>query len=73
MNIIWTKDNCFYCFKAKELLDSLAIPYEERNITKDYTKADMLEAVPTAKTVPQIFIDGAYIGGYTDLVQFAEK
>jgi len=43
------------------------IEFEERNINKDYTKEQLLEAVPTARTVPQIFLDGELIGGFTEL------
>lgn len=71
--VIWSKDNCFYCDSAKELLNSLAISYEEKNISRDYTKQQMLEHIPTAKTVPQIFFEDKYIGGYTELVQFIKN
>lgn len=68
--VVWSKDNCFYCDSAKELLDSLAIAYEERNISRNYSKAEMLQHVPNAKTVPQIFFEDRYIGGYTELVRY---
>jgi glutaredoxin len=46
------------------------IEYEERNVSTDWTKEQLLEAVPTARTVPQIFIDDKLIGGFTELKQF---
>ena len=39
-------------------------------IGKGYTKDDLLKVVPNAKTVPQIFIEDEYIGGYTELMKF---
>lgn len=66
--IIWSKENCPYCIKAKALLDSKGIVYEERRLGASWTKEQLLEAVPTARTVPQIFLEGEYVGGYTDLV-----
>lgn len=72
-NIIWSKDNCPYCTKAKILLDNRNIPYEERNISKDWTKESLLEAVPDARTVPQIFLWGKYIGGYDSLLEYIEN
>lgn len=72
-NIIWSKDNCSYCNKAKLLLQNRNIPFEERNISKDWTKEQLLEAVPTAKTVPQIFLWGNYVGGYDSLLEYMEN
>jgi len=68
--IIWTKNKCPYCDWAKEELKLLGIEYEERNLDKDWTKSQLLEMVPAARTVPQIFIDNKYVGGYTDLVGY---
>ena len=72
-NIIWSKDNCSYCNKAKLLLQNRNIPFEERNISKDWTKEQLLEAIPTAKTVPQIFLWGNYVGGYDSLLEYMEN
>lgn len=66
--IVWSKDQCPYCVQAKQLLESKGIEYEERNIMQGtWTKQQLLESVPTARTLPQIFLDDAYIGGFTEL------
>lgn len=65
--IIWSKNSCPFCVQAKALLESKGIEYEERNISKDYTREQLLESVPTARTLPQIFLDGEYVGGFTEL------
>ena len=71
--IVWTKDNCKYCALAKEQLSSYKITFEERNISKgQWSKEQLLQSVPDAKTVPQIFIRGQYVGGYSDLLQYIE-
>ena len=64
---IWTKSNCPYCVQAKTLLEQQGIEFEERKIGSGYTKEDLLESVPHAKTVPQIFLDGELVGGFTEL------
>lgn len=64
---VWSKDACPFCVQAKALLESKGIEFEERNVSKDWTKEQLLEAVPTARTLPQIFLDEAYIGGFTEL------
>ena len=65
--IVWSKYHCPYCDQAKALLKQKGIPFEEKKIGDGYTKEELLEAVPTARTVPQIFIDEQLIGGFTEL------
>ena len=64
---VWSKNSCPYCLQAKALLESKGIEFEERNISADWTREQLLEAVPTARTLPQIFLDDNYIGGFTEL------
>jgi glutaredoxin 3 len=71
--IVWSKYHCPYCDQAKALLTQKGIEFEERKIDDGYTKEDLLEAVPTARTVPQIFIGETYIGGFTELKKYFEK
>jgi glutaredoxin len=67
--IVWSKDACPFCDQAKALLAQRGIVYEERRIGADYTREQLLEAVPTARSVPQIFLDDNHIGGFTELKQ----
>ena len=71
--IVWSKYNCPYCDQAKALLTQRGIKYEERKIGDGYTREDLLEAVPNARTVPQIFINNQLIGGFTELRQHIEE
>lgn len=71
---IWSKDSCPYCDRAKALLKLKGYEYEERKIAEGfYTKAQLLESVPTARTVPQIFLGEKYIGGYDELKAYFDK
>ncbi len=65
--IVWSKDQCPYCVQAKALLESRGIEYEERNVSQDWTREQLLEAVPTARTLPQIFLEQEYVGGFNEL------
>jgi glutaredoxin 3 len=67
--IVWSKNGCPYCDQAKGLLKMKGIEFEERNINKDWTKDQLLEAVPTARTLPQIFLGDQHVGGFTELKQ----
>jgi glutaredoxin 3 len=68
--VIWSKDFCGYCDRAKRLLEQKGIKYEERKIGSGWTKEQLLESVPTARSVPQIFLDDKFIGGHDDLVKY---
>ena len=68
--LVWSKDLCPYCDRAKALLKQKDIEFEERKIGSGWTKEQLLESVPTARTVPQIFLDGKLIGGHDDLVKY---
>jgi glutaredoxin 3 len=55
-------------YLAKRLLTSWAIEYNECMIgVGTYTKKDLIEKVPNARSVPQIFLDGEYVGGLPEL------
>ena len=56
-----------YKRQAKNLLSTKGIEYEERNIAQGWKIQDLLEAAPNAKTMPQIWLDDEYIGGYREL------
>ena len=72
--VVWSKDQCMFCEMAKDLLAEYNIEYEERNISKgEWTREQLQEAAPGSKTVPQIFLDGKYVGGFTELKQYMEK
>ena len=65
--IVWSKNSCPFCDQAKKLLKLKNIEFEERNINEEWTREQLLESVPTARTLPQIFLDDNYIGGFTEL------
>jgi glutaredoxin-related protein len=71
--IVWSKNQCPFCDQAKGLLKLKGIEFEERNVSTDWTREQLLEAVPNARTVPQIFLDDKLIGGFTELKQYFEK
>jgi glutaredoxin 3 len=66
---IYTKFLCPFCTRAKKLLDSKGVSFEEIDIsTGGPRRAEMLERSGGRQTVPQIFIDGEHVGGCDDLV-----
>jgi glutaredoxin 3 len=70
--IVWSKYNCPYCDQAKALLSQKGIVFEEKKIGDGYTREALLEAVPNARTVPQIFLEDKLIGGFTELKKYLQ-
>ena len=70
---IYTTTYCGYCKKAKSLLQSKGIPFEEIDVTEDDAKREWLVKTTGRKTVPQIFIDEKPIGGFDDLSQMDKE
>ncbi|MET1756602.1 glutaredoxin 3 [Novosphingobium sp. RD2P27] len=65
---IYTKWGCPYCVAAKSLLDKKGISYEEYDVTMGGPKrAEMVERVPGARTVPQVLADDKPLGGFDDI------
>ncbi len=64
---IYTTRWCGYCVRAKTLLDSRGISYEEVHLDDDESFRQTVFDLTGNWTVPQILIDGRPIGGYTEL------
>ncbi len=67
--IVWSKDNCQYCEAAKMVVSQQGYEVEERKIGHGWTVAQLHEVVPTAKTVPQVFLEDQYIGNYDSVAR----
>jgi glutaredoxin 3 len=64
---VYTTRWCAYCVRAKALLTSRAIEFDEISLDGDPAFRQKLHDLTGAWTVPQILIDGKPIGGYTEL------
>ena len=71
--IVWSKMMCPQCTSAKQLLKLNEITYEERMLGDGWSKEQLLQAVPNARTVPQIILKGKLIGGYDQLREHFKK
>ena len=63
---------CLYCDKAENLLKTKDLPFEKIYIDEDDDAKDYI-VIQGFKTVPQIWLDDNWIGGYDDLVSFLNK
>ena len=75
--LIYSKNNCQFCNKAKHMIKSLGLEYEEKSLEKDFDSdpTKLMEDIgKPVRTMPQIKIDGELIGGYNQLVEhFADR
>jgi glutaredoxin len=79
-NIVFTKNDCPFCVKAKDILKRNKIDFEEKEIIENADFASQFFSVmknifPKNKTitVPQVFLDGKYIGGLEELEEKESK
>lgn len=69
--IIYSKQNCTYCSKAKHLVKNLGLEFTEKKMEDfESTEAMLKDIGKQVRTMPQIKIDGKLIGGYNQLVEF---
>tara|TARA_X000001036_G_scaffold425471_1_gene451711 strand:- start:136 stop:360 length:225 start_codon:yes stop_codon:yes gene_type:complete len=67
---IWSKPNCPFCDKAENLCIQKELEFKKYMLDVDYSREDLFKKFPSARTFPQITIDGNLVGGYTE---FAAK
>lgn len=64
---VYSKQQCPYCVKAKSLLTKKGVAFEEIDVENDDAKRAWLVETTGQRTVPQVFVDGRPLGGFTDL------
>lgn len=67
--VYYSRDNCSYCTNLQKYLESKNLPYTEYKLNVDFTREELLELFPTAKTFPVVVVDDKFIGGYTNFVE----
>ena len=70
---VYSKDSCPYCVKAINLLATTDLDFEVHKLGEDFSREELLEWFPDAKTFPVITLDRSYIGGYTELVEIVKE
>lgn len=67
MLIIYGNELCSYCRRAKKLADQYHLSYEWKDTDIQENHNELKKLKPESKTIPQIWWNGNYIGGYDDL------
>jgi glutaredoxin 3 len=69
---IYGKPNCPFCVKAKSLAELKNLDYVYLTLGVDYTREELINLVPNARSVPQVFVNETLIGGYDDFETFVK-
>ena len=72
MITIYGKLQCNFCTAAKTLCESRGLEYKYKQLDEDFTREEVLEIFPGARTFPQIIVNDNKVGGYHELVQYIE-
>ncbi len=71
--VIYTTPICPYCVRAKALLRSKQVEFEEIDLSRDPRLQDEVRRRSGRRTVPQIFIDDQAVGGYDDIRELDQE
>ena len=72
--LIYTRNNCIWCDRAKNLLKINNLDYEEIDLSDDVLRENFYKKFNNSiKTMPQIFIDNNRIGGFEALVDYLDS
>lgn len=74
--VVYSKPDCPYCSKAKDFLVGFGVDYQEWSVGPDIEFSKVQDMVRedngrSVTTVPQIWVNGKYVGGYDDLVEWS--
>ena len=70
---IWGKTQCPHCEQAKMFCETRQYNYVYKQLDVDFTREEVLEAFPGARTFPQIKVNGEIVGGFDKLASYIEN
>jgi glutaredoxin 3 len=70
---IWGKSSCPHCEAAKRTCESRNLKYIYKQLDVDFTREEVLEKFPGARTFPQIIVGGDKIGGFDKFTTYLEE
>lgn len=71
--IVYSKENCPYCYKIKQVLELTGSNFLVYNLDQDFTKEEFYSKFGRETTFPQVLCDGEQIGGCTETIQFLKE
>lgn len=69
---IYSTKSCPYCVRAKSYLTENGFDYDEVDLTNKFSEIDEIKRKTGHRTVPLIFVNDRFVGGYTDMISKIE-
>jgi glutaredoxin len=70
---VYSKDNCPYCYKVKQVLELTGNNFVVYNLEEHFTKEQFYSEFGESSTFPQVICDGKKLGGCVDTVKFLKE
>ncbi len=71
--VLWSKDNCQWCERVRQLFSHCKIDYLEYKLDKDFTRKQFYEEFEEGATFPQVQLDNKHIGGCKDTLHYLQE
>jgi glutaredoxin len=71
--VLWSKDNCQWCERVRQLFTHCKIDYLEYKLDKDFTRRQFYEEFEEGATFPQVQLDNKHIGGCKDTLHYLQE
>ena len=70
---VYTKDNCPYCEKIKQVMDLTKLSYVVYNLNEHFDKKSFIDEFGQGSTFPQVVVEGKKLGGCVDAIEFLRE
>ena len=70
---IYSKPACPFCIQAKNLAEQKGYNLTYKMLNEDFTRDELFEVFPSARTFPQIIVDGKKIGGFKEFKHLVDS
>ena len=70
---VYSKDNCPYCEKIKQVMDLTKLSYVVYNLNEHFDKKSFIDEFGKGSTFPQVVVDGKKLGGCVDTIKFLRE
>jgi glutaredoxin len=71
--VLWSRDNCQWCDRVKELFAATEIDYLEYKLDRHFTRAQFYEEFEEGATFPQVQLDNKHIGGCKETLKYLQE
>ena len=71
--VLWSRDNCQWCERVRQLFSHCKIDYLEYKLDKDFTRKQFYEEFEEGATFPQVQLDNKHIGGCKDTLHYLQE